>query len=102
MMYIVSVLVTRQRASAWRDWMGQDHIPQVLQTGCFVGATFARDERADTATHEAHRTFYLAHDAEALERYTREHAAALRADHEARFAGEVQASRESLEVIAAL
>ena len=102
MMYIVSVLVERERASAWRDWMRQDHIPQVLQTGCFVGATFARDVSADTATHEAHRTFYLAHDADALARYTREHGPALRADHEARFAGAAQASREVLEVLAAL
>ena len=100
MLYIVLIAVARGRASQWEAYMADEHVPDMMGTGCFQSAYMARDEPADTDDHVGWRVIYVLEDQAALDRYLAEHAAAMRDDHSSRFAGAVQASREILPVVA--
>jgi len=99
MLYIVYVLIANTHHDAWFRYMRDEHIDDVLNTGCFTDAIFARDADADTETHTGYRILYRAPDKETFERYQREFAPELKRDHAERFAGVVQARRDILEVI---
>ena len=96
MLYIVHVQIDRAVAAQWATWMTQEHLPDVLATGCFEWALMSRDESSDTPTHEGHRFSYLAKDLDAWERYQARFAPALRQDHIDRFGAHAIASRELL------
>ena len=93
MLYIVHVSVLAQIAPEWERWMRQEHIPQVIQTGCFWQAVFVREPDADEPDKTAYCTYYFAHDAQALERYQRDFAPALKDDHAKRFGSRASAWR---------
>jgi len=93
MLYAVHVLVDAARAQDWESWMRQDHIPEVIDTGCFWQAVMVREPEADEPEKVAFCTFYFAHDEQALERYQREFAPALKDDHAKRFGSAASAWR---------
>ena len=68
--------VTAEVGESLRDhferYMVERHIPDLMETGCFMGAQFER------TTSGIYRTRYEAYDRAALERYIKEHAARLR------------------------
>ena len=64
------------------------HVPDVLATGCFVGAYVARLDPV------SFRTTYVAHDPGSLEQYFAEHTARLRASFVRRFPSGVTLTRE--------
>lgn len=99
MLYIVHITVANAQNEAWFRWMRDEHVPEVLATGCFSSATFVRDADADSASHTGYRIVYRAHSQQAFERYQRESGDALRADHTARFGAVTTAQRELLPVI---
>lgn len=98
-LYVVHVAVDRSRADEWLRWMDAVHVPEVMQTGCFVRATLARDQAADTPGRRAYRASYEARSAQALAEYQSVFAARLQADHTARYEGCFEARRELLEVV---
>ncbi len=75
-------------AEAYERYMRETHIPEVLATGCFHSATFAR------AAAGRYRTCYVAAVQADLDRYLERHTAALRADFVAHFPEGVSLSRE--------
>jgi hypothetical protein len=42
--YRVTVEVAPQAEKAWAQWMGQEHIPAVIQAGKFLGVTRWKDQ----------------------------------------------------------
>ena len=99
MLYVVFVAVDNDSNDAWFRWMRDDHIPDVLATGCFGDATIVRDAESDTEHETAYRILYRAHSEAAFERYQREFGPALRDDHVARFGSVTRASRELLPIL---
>ncbi len=100
MLYIVLIAVARERAEEWGSYMADEHVGDMMDTGCFQDAYMARDEEADTGDEVGWRVIYVLEGEAALERYMAEHAAAMRDDHASRFAGAVRARREILPVVA--
>lgn len=100
MLYIVYVAIDEEVAEDWAAWMERAHVPDVMATGCFEGATMARDEEADAEGRRAWRIFYRARSAADYERYRHEHAAILQRDHTERYAGRFEARRELLPIAA--
>lgn len=98
MLYVVHISVDADRLAEWTSWMYDVHIPDVLATGCFAWGVVARVPESDTAARRAYRIEYLAHGADALARYQRDHAPALQHDHTSRFEGSFSAHRELLPV----
>lgn len=86
--YEVTATVEASLAQAYERYMRQEHIPDVLASGCFQGAEFA------SATPGRYRMRYEASTDEDLERYLATHAALLREDAASRFPEGVVLSRE--------
>lgn len=99
MLYVVHIEVDNDRNDEWFMWMRASHIPDVLRTGCFSDATVVRDFEADTEQRIAYRILYRAHSDRAFERYQREFAAPLQAEHTERYDGCFAAHRELLPIV---
>jgi len=90
--YEVTAMVTTERSAEWESYMTDTHIPEVLATGCFAAAFFAKEGNRYTIA-------YHVNTPEEMERYLTEHAGSLRADVLERFGDDVQLSRRNLEII---
>ena len=96
--YSVSVTVSESIENEWRQWMTDVHIPDLLQTGCFLEAHFCK--LLDATEHEA--TYVIQYHCRSpadYERYRDNFAPALQKDHTDRFAGRFRASRQLLEEV---
>jgi hypothetical protein len=86
--YEVTAEVEEGLAAAYERYMREKHVPEVLATGCFFAAEFARSSPG------RYRTSYLARSQADLDRYLGAHTARLRADFAAHFPEGVSLSRE--------
>ncbi len=89
--YEVRARVPVEQAEAYERYLREEHIPDLMATGCFVEANFSRSEGRGSASEEApaadvlFRSAYLAPDRAALDRYLADHAGRLRTHALARF-----------------
>ena len=88
-LYEVTLQVQPALITAVERYMRTDHIPGILQTGCFYNIRF------DQAGEGKFRTSYRAHSSADLERYLHDHAPALRAEFQAEFPSGVALTRET-------
>jgi hypothetical protein len=91
--YEITAAVPPEAARQYESYMRSHHIPDILTTGCFTGASLERSEPG------RYRARYMAADRESLDRYLAEHAPRLRADGERRFPPGVSVVREEWEVL---
>jgi hypothetical protein len=92
--YEVTAEVREDLRSRYELYMRDRHIPDVLATGLFVGASFLR---ADDGRYQAR---YVFADREAYDRYIATHSARLRADFSSHFPEGVSLSRDVWTVLA--
>jgi hypothetical protein len=91
--YEVSAIVREDLCDAFETFMIDIHIPEVMATGAFSSASFAKLESG------RYRTNYVAASRESLDTYFAEHAPRLR-DHVAEtFSDGIEFSREEWEII---
>lgn len=91
--YEVTAIVDPALVEAYERYMRERHIRDVLATGCFRDASFAR------AQPGRYRVRYRAGSREELDRYLDEHTARLRADFVQRFPAGVELARETWEEV---
>lgn len=94
MIYEVTVFVNNNIAQSYETYMAK-HIQDVVNTGCFVKAEWRKiisQESEDTGFVMSYE--YLTD--EHFERYSKEYAAALQAEHTALWKGQFTASRRML------
>ena len=99
-MIIYSVTVTIEPAieREWLDWMRRLHVPEVVGTGCFTGATIYK--MFEPTSDE--QTYVIQYQCSAMaeyQRYRDHFAAALQKEHSDRFSGRFLASRQVLEEV---
>jgi len=97
-LYNVTVSIDANIHLEWLDWMRSTHIPQVMETGCFLESRISRVEGEE----EGGMTFaitYLSPNQETFETYEKDHAPLLQADHSAKYTGKFAAFRTTLQVI---
>ena len=92
--YEVSATVREDLSEAFESFMTYVHIAEVMATGAFTSATFAK-----VATGR-YRTSYLSATQEDLARYFAEHAPRLRDDVRKHFPDGVEFSREEWSILA--
>jgi len=99
--YDVTVQVNSEAEEEWVTYMTATHIPEVLETGFFDGHRMVKviDPTPIDAARVTYRITYECASTEVLERYLREAAPALQADHTAKFQGRVSASRAVFEQV---
>lgn len=86
--YEITATVEPDYCTAYEQYMSERHIPDLLATGCFMGAIFARSEPG------RYRIRYDAPDQAALDVYLTQHVARLRADFADHFPTGVALTRE--------
>ena len=90
--YEVTAIVDDDRTAEFEKYMSSEHIPDVLATGCFAAAFFAKEGTRYTIGYHV--------DTPAdLQRYLDNHAAKLRDDVIQRFGDSVQTSRRVLDIV---
>jgi hypothetical protein len=97
-LYNVTVSIDAQIHEDWLNWMRTIHIPEVLETGCFIESRISRVHGEE----EGGLTFaitYLAPSQELYDKYQEEFAPALQADHTKKYSGKFAAFRTTLSVI---
>jgi hypothetical protein len=90
--YEVTALVELERAAEYEQYIRR-HIPELIATGCFAGASF------DQSAPGHYRVRYRSKTREDLDRYLRDHAPRLRADFSKHFPSGVNISREVWETL---
>jgi len=109
--YNVTVNIDNDVAAEWLQWMQEIHIPDVLNTGCFIenrifrvmadedsgGKTYSvPDEDSGGKTYSVQYYFRTMED---MERYQNNYAAELQQEHTARYKEKFVAFRTLLEVV---
>lgn len=97
-LYNVTVSIDPNIHEEWLGWMRSTHIPQVMETGCFLESRISRIHGEE----EGGMTFsimYLSPSQELLDEYQEKHAPLLQQDHSARYQGKFAAFRTTLSVI---
>ncbi|MER3444465.1 MAG: hypothetical protein C4333_10245 [Meiothermus sp.] len=93
--YEVTATVRPDLCEAYERYMRERHIPDLLQTSAFAGASFSRSAPG------RYRVRYEAHDRAALDCYLAHHAPRLRQHLLEQFPEGVELSREEWEVLEA-
>lgn len=86
--YEVTLECSESTAPALEHWMRNTHIPDMLDTGCFVAIHFDRNDGR-------FRTVYQATSRQQLDRYLADHAPRLREHFQKQFPSGVAVSRET-------
>ena len=91
--YEITAVARAELVEEYEKYMREQHIPDLLATGYFRGASFTR------SSENRYRIRYEAFSQAALDDYLRNEAERLRADFKAHFPGGVELSREIWEVL---
>lgn len=99
-MYIYNVTINIDESvhDQWVDWMKEDHIPAMLDTGKFSRALMTRVMVEEEMGGITYSVQYTTDSKETLQRYYDEDAGTLRAQSKA-FEGKFVAFRTELEII---
>lgn len=97
--YNVTVKVDPSIAEAWLRWLREEHIPDVLGTGCFEEATILQLMDTDDSEGPTFAIQYRAKDRESVNTYLERHAPEMRSRGTARWGDRFVAFRSVLKVI---
>ncbi len=99
-MYIYNVTVSIDESvhDEWLKWMREKHIPDVMNTGCFIENKLVKvlKEENNGLTYSFQYTFK---DMPTIEKYQRDFAPGLQADVKKKYDGKFAAFRTLLEII---
>lgn len=97
-LYNVTVSIDPEVHEEWLEWMKTKHIPDVMNTGCFVEARLSRVHGEE----EGGMTFaigYVAPSQSHIDQYQRIHAPELQKEHSAKYDGKFAAFRTMLTIL---
>ncbi len=79
-MYIYNVTIKTDHSisTAWLQWMKEEHIPEILATGCFTRATILRLLEIDDSEGPTHAVQYFAESKADYNRYIEKFSSELR------------------------
>lgn len=96
--YNVTINIDDSVHEEWLEWMMEEHIPQVMETGKFFKAKMVKVLVVEE-TGNTYSVQYFAEDKEKLNEYYKEHAPALREEGLKRFGDKMLAFRTELELL---
>lgn len=89
--YQVTVYVPKDQSELWRTWMITHHIPDVMNTGCFVSSRIM--EMTDNDENPTFVIEYNCSTKEQLEYYRRELSPKLQRHHTEKFGSSIKSER---------
>ena len=97
--YNVTIKADNKIADAWLQWMKEEHIPDVINTGCFNNATILRLIEVDDTDGPTYAIQYKAESKADYNRYIQLHADEMRKKVSNKWGDQVVAFRSVLEVV---
>jgi len=97
-LYNVTVSIDPEIQEEWLQWMRSTHIPDVINTGCFIEGKISRIQGEEEGG-VTYSIMYLSPSEEIYEEYQRTHAPRLQKEHTEKYAGKFAAFRTILNVI---
>ena len=97
-LYNVTVSIDPQIENEWLNWMRSNHIPDVMETGCFNEARLFR-VHGEEEGGVTYAIGYVCDSEEIYKSYEQEHAPRLQKEHVAKFQGSFAAFRTKLSII---
>ena len=99
LIYNVTVSVDKEVQSDWISWMLDEHLRDMLGTGCFLGFTLS-ELHTDDQMGPTYTVQYELASRSDLERYERQFAPAMRAQGKQKFGDKALAFRTTMSVMA--
>lgn len=97
--YNVTIKVDATIADQWLKWLQEEHIPDVLQTGCFSGYKVVRLLEVDDTEGPTYAIQYNAESKADYNRYIQLHAVALRDKSYQKWGNRFLAFRSVMQVV---
>lgn len=99
LIYNVTVQVERSIATDWLQWLRQEHVPEVLETGCFIRHQVVKLVDAAETESVTYAVQYYVESEEILNKYLETHAPVLRQKGFDKWGNRFIAFRTVMEVI---
>ncbi len=97
--YNVTVKVEWLIAEAWLRWLKEEHIPDIISTGCFTHASILRLIETDDTEGPSYAVQYFAESKALYNAYIENHSAAMRQKAIDKWGGKFIAFRSALQVV---
>ncbi len=96
--YNVTINIAEEIHNEWLKWMKEVHIPDVMKTSCFTTSRILKVLYVNDEGH-TYSIQYMFKDMSDIERYQKQFASALQAEHKAKFGEKYTAFRTLLEMV---
>ncbi|NOT52897.1 MAG: DUF4286 family protein [Chitinophagaceae bacterium] len=97
--YNVTIKVDPSIAREWLEWLKKEHIPDVINTGCFTHAATLRLMEVDESDGITYAIQYHAKDMEDYKRYIDKHSNEMRKKGTGKWGNKFIAFRTVMEVV---
>src|SRR4051794_36065955 len=97
--YNVTLKLDERIHEPWLRWMKTEHIPDVMNTGCFTKATILRLLDIDDSEGPTYAIQYFAESKEQYDNYEEKYSAEMRQRLSVRFGNSLVAFRSLMEVV---
>ncbi|MFZ1528010.1 MAG: DUF4286 family protein [Ferruginibacter sp.] len=97
--YNVTIKVAEHIKTDWLHWLKEEHIPQVISTGCFTHALIVRLLETDESEGPTYAVQYFATSKTDYDRYVDQYATALRQKSFDKWGDRFLAFRTLMEVV---
>ncbi len=89
--YQVNAFVPEEFVEQWQEWMISEHIPDVMNTGCFLSSRIM--QLISDVEHSTYMIEYVCSSIEVLENYRKELSPELQNRHFEKFGNAIKTSR---------
>jgi hypothetical protein len=97
--YNVTVKITNAIHTDWLQWLKNEHIPEIIQTGCFTHAVILRIMEVDDTEGPTYAIQYFAESKGLYNNYIENHAALLREKSFKKWGNQFIAFRSVMQVV---
>ena len=97
--YNVTIKITNTIHADWLQWLKAEHVPEVIQTGCFTHATILRLLEVDDIEGPTYAIQYFAESKGLYNNYIENHAAIMRQKSFDKWGNQFIAFRSVMQVV---
>jgi hypothetical protein len=97
--YNVTIKVSQEIAIEWLQWLKEEHIVDVIATGCFIKATILQLLEVENAEGPTYAVQYFAESKSLYNLYIEKHSAQMRQKSYAKWGDKIIAFRTVMQVI---
>jgi hypothetical protein len=97
--YNVTIKIQEPIHQAWLQWLKEEHVPEVLATGCFTNATIVRLLEVDDCEGPTYAIQYIAESMALYNRYIENFAGILRQKSFDKWGNQFMGFRSLMQVI---